>query len=109
MSEEKFVKNWKVKIFTVKLFSCWEKVRGFSGEGSKAQGLGHRAVGPCPAPPWMPQQLFEGWKGASAPRGAFPALRLRPLVELSPAKAGRSLRAMSWGRRGPSAGRKTTL
>ena len=88
MSEEKFVKNWKVKIFTVKLFSRWEKVRGFSGEGSKAQGLGHRAVGPCPAPPQVPQQLFEGWKGVSASHAAFPALHLSPLMELSLAKQG---------------------
>lgn len=88
MSEEKFVKNWKVKIFMVKLFSCWEKVRGFSGEGSKAQGLGHRAVGPCPAPPRMPPELFEGWKGVSAPHGAFSALHLSPWMELSPAKQG---------------------
>lgn len=57
MSEEKFVKNWKMKVFTAKLFSCWDKVRGFSRKGSDAQGLGHRAVGPCPAPPWVPPQL----------------------------------------------------
>lgn len=74
MSEEKCVKNWKVKIFTVKLFSRWFKVRGFSREGSKGPGLGHRVMGPCPAPPRMLQQLFEGWKGVSAPRGAFPAI-----------------------------------
>lgn len=35
MSEEKFVKNWKMKIFMVKLFSRWEKVRGFSGDRSR--------------------------------------------------------------------------
>lgn len=68
------MKNWKVKIFTVKLFSRWLKVRGFSREGSKGQGVGHIAVGPCPAPLQMLQQLFEGWSGVSAPRGAFPAI-----------------------------------
>ena len=88
MSEEKFVKNWKVKIFTVKLFSRWEKVRGFSGEGSKAQGLGHRVEGPCPAPSRVPQQLFEVRKGVSASCGAFSALCLSPVMELSPAKQG---------------------
>lgn len=83
MSEEKFVKNWKVKIFTVKLFSRWEKVRGFSGEGSKAQGLGHRAVGPCPAPPWMPQQFFEGWAGV-CPLWSLPCPSPEPLDGAEP-------------------------
>lgn len=87
MSEEKFVKNWKMTIFTVKLFSAWEGVRGFSRKGSNAQGLVIEqwdfALLLCGC-----HHSSEDSKGVSGPCEAFPALHLSPLMEVSPAKQG---------------------
>lgn len=81
MSEEKFVKNWKMKNFMVKLFSRWEKVRGFSVDRNRALVTQWWDLAPLPLDPVV---ALEVVKGSLRPVELSLPLYLSPLRVVSP-------------------------